>query len=73
VNYILVDKQKEKLAKLCEHWANHNNSHNESFAKWRDIANEMQLISVVEELNKAIESMNKCNEHLLSVIEHLKN
>ena len=68
----MVDNQKEKLAKLCEHWAIHNESHKESFAKWRDIANEMQLKSVVEELNKAIESMNECNEHLLSVIDHIK-
>lgn len=68
----MVDKQKEKLAKLCEHWANHNESHKENFAKWRDIASEMQLIAVVEELNKAIESMNQCNEHLLSVINHIE-
>jgi hypothetical protein len=68
----MVDKQKEKLAKLCEHWANHNESHKESFAKWRDIANEMQLKSVVEDLNKAIESIDKCSEHLLSVIDHIK-
>ncbi|MHA1670042.1 MAG: hypothetical protein ACTSV5_05615 [Promethearchaeota archaeon] len=68
----MANKQKEKLAKLCEHWANHNESHKESFVKWRDIANEMQLISVVEELNEAIKSMNKCSEHLLSVIDLIK-
>jgi nickel/cobalt exporter len=68
----MPDKQKEKLAKLCEHWANHNESHMESFVKWRDIANEMQLKSAVEDLNKAIESMKECNKHLLSVIDGIK-
>jgi hypothetical protein len=44
----------------------------ESFVKWRDIANEMQLKSAVEDLNKAIESMKECNKHLLSVIDGIK-
>lgn len=67
----MVDKQILKLSKLCEHWANHNDSHKESFVKWRDIAKEKSLTSVVENLNNAIESMDKCSEFLRSAKEDL--
>ena len=63
-----MDKQDRdilKLSKLCKHWANHNDSHNESFLKWRNIASEKGLESVVKNLDKAIETMKKCNEYLL--------
>ena len=65
----MVDKQLLKLSKLCEHWANHNESHKESFVKWRAIAKEKNLTSVVENLNNAIEMMDKCTEYLLSAKE----
>ena len=61
----MVDKQILKLSKLCEHWANHNDSHKENFIKWREIAREKDLLSVVESLNKAIEMMDKSTEFLL--------
>jgi hypothetical protein len=61
----LVDKRIIKLSKLCEHWANHNDSHKESFQKWRDIAQELELQSVVENLNKAIKMMENCNRYLI--------
>jgi len=67
----MVDKQILKLSKLCEHWANHNDSHKESFVKWRDIAKEKSLTLVVENLNNAIEMMDKCTEYLLSAKEDL--
>ena len=67
----MVDKQLLKLSKLCEHWANHNDSHKESFVKWRDIAKEKSLTSVVENFNNAIEMMDKCTEYLLSAKEAL--
>ena len=67
----MVDKQLLKLSKLCEHWANHNESHKESFVKWRDIAKERSLTSVVENFNSAIEMMDKCTEYLLSAKEAL--
>lgn len=67
----MVDKQLLKLSKLCEHWANHNDSHKESFVKWRDIAKEKNLTSVVENFNSAIEMMDKCTEYLLSAKEAL--
>mgnify|MGYP001091225902 CR=1 FL=1 len=67
----MVDKQLLKLSKLCEHWANHNDSHKESFIKWRDIAKEKSLTSVVEYLNNAIVMMDKCSENLLSAKEAL--
>jgi hypothetical protein len=67
----MVDKQLLKLSKLCEHWATHNDSHKESFVKWRDIAKEKNLTSVVENFNNAIEMMDKCTEYLLSAKEAL--
>jgi len=67
----MVEKQLQKLSKLCEHWANHNNSHKESFQKWYDIAKEMRLNSVAENLNKAIEMMDNCNIYLLEAKKQL--
>jgi len=67
----MVDKQLLKLSKLLEHWAKHNDSHKESFIKWRDIAEEKSLTLVVDNLNNAIEMMDKCTEYLLSANEAL--
>jgi hypothetical protein len=67
----MVEKQLLKLSKLCEHWASHNNSHKESYMKWRDIAEEKGLNSVVDKLNKAIEMMDKSTEYLLSARKDL--
>ena len=60
------DKDILKLSKLCKHWADHNNSHKESFSRWRDIAKGKGLDEVVVNLNKAIEMLDKCNEYLLT-------
>ena len=54
-----------KLSKLLKHWADHNNSHKESFLKWRDIAQNNGLNEVVSNLNKAIEMIDKSTEFLL--------
>ena len=67
----MVEKELLKLYKLCEHWAAHNNSHKESYIKWRDIAKEKGLNLVVEKLNKAIEMMDKSTEYLLLAKEDL--
>ena len=68
----MVEKQILKLSKLCEHWAAHNNSHKESYVKWRDVAREvLNLPTVVEKLNKAIEMMDKSTEYLLSAKKEL--
>ncbi|MHA2289169.1 MAG: hypothetical protein ACXABG_10315 [Promethearchaeota archaeon] len=61
----MIEKQILKLSKLCEHWAAHNDSHKESFIKWRNVAKEKGLSSVVKNLNKAIEMMDKSTEFLL--------
>ena len=61
----MVEKQIQKLSKLCEHWAIHNDSHKESFLKWRDVAKKNGFSSVVENMNKAIEMMDKSTEFLL--------
>jgi len=68
----MVEKQVLKLSKLCEHWAAHNDSHKESYIKWRAIAKEKGLDSVAEKLSKAIEMMDKSTEYLLSARKDLE-
>ncbi|MFW9877794.1 MAG: hypothetical protein ACFFG0_32330 [Candidatus Thorarchaeota archaeon] len=67
----IQDKDILKLSKLCKHWADHNDSHKESFLKWRDIAKSKGLEGVVENLNKAMEMLDKCNEYLLTAHNEL--
>ena len=66
------DKDILKLSKLCKQWADHNDSHKESFLKWRNIAEEKGLNKVVENLDKAIEMLNNCNIYLLAAYDDLK-
>ena len=68
----MIDKQQLKLKKMCQHWADHNISHKESFEKWRKIAQEMNLTEVAENLNKAMEMMDKCNEFLYAARDNIK-
>ena len=68
----MADKQKLKLMKMCEHWAEHNDSHVESFRKWHDIAKDMQLDAVAEDLNNAIAAMNKSTESLIAAKQKLE-
>ncbi|KKN13470.1 hypothetical protein LCGC14_1006090 [marine sediment metagenome] len=65
------DKDLLKLSKLCQHWADHNNSHKESFSKWRDTAKDKGLDEVVTNLNKAIKMIDKCSEYLLAAKQNL--
>jgi len=66
------DKDMEKLSKLCEHWATHNDSHKENFLKWRNVAEAKGLNIVAENLDKAIEMMEKCNKYLLDAQKELE-
>lgn len=65
------DKDILKISKLCKHWADHNDSHKESFLKWRNVAKSKGLDSVVDNLNKAMEMLDKCNEYLLAAHNEL--
>lgn len=67
-----MDKDILKLAKLCKHWADHNNTHKENFFKWRNIAIEKGLEAVAEQLDKAIEMLDKCNVFLLKANKELE-
>ncbi len=67
----MIDKEIIKLSKLCEHWANHNETHRENFEKWRGKAEEKRLTEVVNNLNKAIEMMDNCNIYLLNAKKEL--
>ncbi|MFX1419254.1 MAG: hypothetical protein ACFE9N_10075 [Promethearchaeota archaeon] len=66
------DKDVLKLSKLCKHWADHNDSHKENFLKWRNIAKEKGLKSVVLHLDNAIEMLDRCNEYLLEANKELE-
>ena len=66
------DKDILKLAKLCKHWADHNDSHKENFIKWRDIAKEKGLRSIAEKLDNAIKLLDKSNEFLLAANKELE-
>jgi nickel/cobalt exporter len=68
----MVDKDVLKLKKLCEHWANHNLSHKESFEKWKNIANDLGLNSVAQHLDDAMAMMDKCNESLIAAKNELE-
>ena len=67
----MIDKEILKLSKLCEHWANHNESHKENFEKWRDKAEEKNLKNIIDYLNKAIEMIDNCNDYLLAAKKEL--
>jgi hypothetical protein len=66
------DKDILKLSKLCKHWADHNESHKESFLKWRNVADNKNLNRVVKNLDKAIEMIDKCNIYLLAAYNETK-
>ena len=66
------DKEILKLTKLLKHWADHNDSHKESFLKWRNVAKERGLDNIVENLNKAIEMMDESTKYLLLAHDELK-
>jgi hypothetical protein len=70
---MMIDKQILKFAKLCEHWAQHNDSHKESFRKWLDFAVENQLNDVSTDMMKAIEMMDKSTEYLLKAKARLES
>ena len=67
-----MDKEILKLSKLCQHWADHNESHKENFLKWRNIADSKGLRTVVEKLEGAVEMMDKCNDYLISAQKELE-
>jgi hypothetical protein len=68
----IQDKEVLKLIKLCKHWANHNNSHKESFLKWKNIALNKGIESVAEKLTYAIKMLDKCNEYLMSAYNEME-
>ncbi|MBD3253956.1 MAG: hypothetical protein GF383_02635 [Candidatus Lokiarchaeota archaeon] len=73
MNLTKKDKELLKLSKLCQHWAEHNESHKESFIKWLNIAKDRGLSDVVEDLSSAVKTMDECNKFLLSAKDRLDN
>ncbi|MBY8981548.1 MAG: hypothetical protein KGD57_01250 [Candidatus Lokiarchaeota archaeon] len=66
-----MNREIDKLKKLLEHWATHNNSHKESYQKWKKIAQEIGLQSVVDSLEKAIEMLDKSTDFLNKAYDEL--
>jgi len=67
-----LDKEILKISKLCQHWADHNDSHKTSFLKWRNVAESKGLRNVVENLDKAIQMMDECTKYLLLAQKELR-
>jgi hypothetical protein len=67
-----MNRNIKKLKKLTEHWAEHNDSHRESFEKWREIAQEEGLDTVAEYLDKAIEMIDKSSGFLRKAYEEIQ-
>ncbi len=65
----MEDKEVVKLSKYLKHWAEHNESHKQDFLKWLEIARSKGLISIVDNLEKAIQMMDKCTQHLLAAYD----
>lgn len=59
-----MSKNIKKLTKLLAHWAEHNDSHRESFEKWKEVASDEGLDAVAENLSKAIEKIDQSSEYL---------
>ena len=57
---------------MLKHWADHNESHKESFLKWRNIAQNNGLDDIVDKLNKAIEMMDESTKYLLLAYDELE-
>lgn len=68
-----MNKNVLKLSKLLKHWANHNESHKESYIKWLNYAKNNGLNSVAQNLSKAIEMMDKSTDFLLIAHKELES
>ena len=66
-----MNKNIERLTKLLNHWINHNDSHKESYEKWKNIAKDEELLSVAECIDKAIEMLDKSNNYLQEAINKI--
>lgn len=67
-----MNRKVSKLKKLLEHWAEHNDSHKESFEKWLEFAKEEGLKSVMQKLDKAIEKIDECSEYLRDAYKEIE-
>jgi len=70
-----MEKKKKETAKLSKyliHWADHNDSHKESYIKWRDVAKNNGLNSIAEKIDNAIKMMDKSTEYLTSAYGELQ-
>lgn len=65
------DKEASKLMKYLKHWAEHNDSHKESYIKWKEIAESKGLESIATKLGEAIEWMDKSTAALLAAHDEL--
>ncbi len=62
-------EDKKRLAILLQHWIEHNESHRDEYRKWAQKAEELGLILVKGEIEKAIGSLSKTNLHLQNALK----
>ncbi len=60
-----------KLSKLLIHWAEHNDSHKDSFTKWQEVARENGLDDVVLNLEQAKKMLDESSRYLLKAHKEL--
>jgi len=61
----MTDKEIRKLRKLFDRWIEQNQSHKETYTKWREIAKTKNLVPLVNKLNSVIHSMKEHIENLI--------
>jgi hypothetical protein len=61
----MTDKEIRKLRKLFDSWIEQNQSHKNTYTRWRDIAKTKNLVPLANKLNSVIQSMD---EHIKILI-----
>jgi hypothetical protein len=68
-----MEKDKLRLKKLIEHWAEHTDEHSTKLKESEKKASEMGLPGVAKELKRATEAGKRVSEHLRSALEKMEH
>ena len=63
----------EKIAKLLEHWIDHNNSHRDNYLSWADKAEEETLSQAASLLKEAALASDTVTEKLEAALKTIKS
>jgi hypothetical protein len=64
--------EKDKLAKMVEHWMRHSDEHAASYRQWAEKARAMGQDEVYRILEEVASAVLEQNQNLARAIEHLK-